>query len=43
VAANFSCDNPALVFISAGIEAPADLINAAFQRAKELLAKPDQL
>ncbi|CAN5514731.1 hypothetical protein BH09BAC6_BH09BAC6_34300 [soil metagenome] len=43
VAANFNCDNPALVFISAGIEAPADLINAAFQKAKDLLANPDEL
>lgn len=43
VTTNFSCDNPALVFISAGIEAPADLINAAFQKAKDLLAKPDEL
>jgi hypothetical protein len=43
VSANFSCDNPALVFISAGITAPAELINAAFQRAKDVLANPDQL
>lgn len=38
---NFSSDNPSLVFISAGINHPVDLVKKAFLKAQELLDKPE--
>lgn len=40
---NFSCDNNAMVIISAGIEKPQELVQLAFEKAAAFLAKPDQL
>lgn len=40
---NFSIDNPAMVIISAGIEAPAQLVSNAFQKAQEILDDLDLL
>jgi len=40
---HFACANPDLVFISAGMERPEDLIAEAFRKAEELINQPDRL